>query len=42
MEVGQYGDTEIPANKLKATIDKLRNKENDKDKCKLDEEFDVS
>ncbi|XP_026471898.1 tyrosine-protein phosphatase 69D-like [Ctenocephalides felis] len=40
MEVGQYGDTEIPANKLKSTIDKLRSKENDKDRCKLDEEFD--
>ncbi|XP_044257494.1 tyrosine-protein phosphatase 69D isoform X1 [Tribolium madens] len=39
MEVAQYGDTEISANELKVTVDKLRQCDKDKAKCKLEEEF---
>lgn len=39
MEVAQYGDTEISANELKTTLDKLRQCDNGKNKCKLEEEF---
>lgn len=41
MEVAQYGDTEIPANELKATIEKLRQCEKDSMKCKMEEDFEV-
>ncbi|XP_063928101.1 tyrosine-protein phosphatase 69D isoform X3 [Zophobas morio] len=39
MEVAQYGDTEIATSKLKTTVDKLRQCDKDKAKCKLEEEF---
>ncbi|CAG9828512.1 unnamed protein product [Diabrotica balteata] len=39
MEVAQYGDTEINANELKNTLDKLRQCDNGKTKCRLEEEF---
>ncbi|XP_072401913.1 tyrosine-protein phosphatase 69D isoform X2 [Diabrotica undecimpunctata] len=39
MEVAQYGDTEINANELKSTLDKLRQCDNGKTKCRLEEEF---
>lgn len=39
MEVAQYGDTEISANDLKSTLEKLRQCDNGKTKCKLEEEF---
>lgn len=42
MEVAQYGDTEIPANELKSTIEKLRQCEKDSMKCKMEEDFEVS
>lgn len=41
MEIAQYGDTEIAANELKLTVDKLRQCDKDKTKCKLEEEFEV-
>lgn len=40
MEMAQYGDTEIPANKLKSTVKKL--KACDKEKSGMMEEYDVS
>lgn len=39
MEVAQYGDTEIALNELKTTVDKIREINKDKNKCKLEEEF---
>ncbi|XP_048526758.1 tyrosine-protein phosphatase 69D isoform X2 [Dendroctonus ponderosae] len=39
MEVTQYGDTEITANDLKVSVDKLRQIDKDGNKCKLEEEF---
>ncbi|CAH1153419.1 unnamed protein product [Phaedon cochleariae] len=39
MEVGQYGDTEINASEMKVTLDKLRQCDNGKTKCKLEDEF---
>lgn len=42
MEVAQYGDTEIPANELKGTIEKLRQCEKDSVKSKMEEDFEVS
>lgn len=41
VEVAQYGDTEINANELKTTVDKLRQIDKDKNKSKLEEEFEV-
>lgn len=41
MEVAQYGDTEISSNELKVSVDKLRQCDKDKSKCKLEEEFEV-
>ncbi|XP_058804465.1 tyrosine-protein phosphatase 69D isoform X2 [Phymastichus coffea] len=40
MEMSQYGDTEIPAPQLKAAVEKLRQRENGKEKCRMEEEFD--
>ncbi|OXU25361.1 hypothetical protein TSAR_005640 [Trichomalopsis sarcophagae] len=40
MEMGQYGDTEIAAPQLKAAIEKLRQRENGKEKCRMEEEYD--
>jgi hypothetical protein len=42
MEVAQYGDTEISSTELKVTVDKLRQCDKDKGKCKLEDEFEVS
>nr|XP_023023889.1 tyrosine-protein phosphatase 69D isoform X2 [Leptinotarsa decemlineata] len=39
MEVAQYGDTEISASELKCILDKLKQCDNGKTKCKLEEEF---
>lgn len=41
MEVAQYGDTEIPASELKATVEKLKS-EKENAKCKMEEDFEVS
>lgn len=42
MEVAQYGDTEINATELKTTVDRLRQCDKDKNKCPLEEQFEVS
>lgn len=39
MEMAQFGDTEISAVQLKTLVDKLRQKENGKDKSKMEEEY---
>lgn len=39
LEVSQSGDTEIKVANLKSTVEKLRHKENGKDKAPLEEEF---
>ncbi|XP_050461822.1 tyrosine-protein phosphatase 69D [Cataglyphis hispanica] len=40
MEMAQYGDTEISASQLKATVAKLRQRDNGKEKCRMEEEYD--
>ncbi|XP_014611442.1 PREDICTED: tyrosine-protein phosphatase 69D isoform X2 [Polistes canadensis] len=40
MEMAQYGDTEIPASQLKATVTRLRQRDNGKEKCRMEEEYD--
>ncbi|KYN41587.1 Tyrosine-protein phosphatase 69D [Trachymyrmex septentrionalis] len=40
MEMAQYGDTEISAPQLKTTIVKLRQRDNGKEKCRMEEEYD--
>ncbi|XP_032671027.1 tyrosine-protein phosphatase 69D isoform X2 [Odontomachus brunneus] len=40
MEMAQYGDTEIPASQLKGTVAKLRQRDNGKEKCRMEEEYD--
>ncbi|XP_044012009.1 tyrosine-protein phosphatase 69D isoform X2 [Aphidius gifuensis] len=40
MEMAIYGDTEIPISHLKSTVEKLRHKENGKDKSKMEDEYD--
>lgn len=42
LEIAQFGNTDIKASKLKATLEKLRQVENGKEKSKMEEEFDVS
>lgn len=42
MEAAQYGDTEISANELKATVEKLRQCDKDNMKSKMEEDFEVS
>ncbi|CAG5077013.1 Similar to Ptp69D: Tyrosine-protein phosphatase 69D (Drosophila melanogaster) [Cotesia congregata] len=39
MEMATYGDTEVPLGQLKATVEKLRQRENGKDKTRLEEEY---
>ncbi|XP_059057740.1 tyrosine-protein phosphatase 69D [Achroia grisella] len=39
VEYAQYGDTEIPASRLKSTIDRLRNTPEGADKCLMEHEF---
>lgn len=41
MEVAQFGDTEIRASELKSSIEKLRQRENGKDKCRMEDDFEV-
>ncbi|KYN14909.1 Tyrosine-protein phosphatase 69D, partial [Trachymyrmex cornetzi] len=40
MEMAQYGDTEISAPQFKTTIVKLRQRDNGKEKCRMEEEYD--
>ncbi|XP_076237870.1 protein tyrosine phosphatase 69D [Calliopsis andreniformis] len=40
MEMAQYGDTEISASQLKTTVAKLRQRDNGKEKCRMEEEYD--
>ncbi|XP_046745676.1 tyrosine-protein phosphatase 69D isoform X2 [Diprion similis] len=40
MEMAQFGDTEIPATQLKSHVEKLRQRDNGKDKTKMEEEYD--
>ncbi|XP_015520829.2 tyrosine-protein phosphatase 69D isoform X1 [Neodiprion lecontei] len=40
MEMAQFGDTEIPAAQLKNHVEKLRQRDNGKDKTKMEEEYD--
>lgn len=42
MEMAQYGDTEIAASQLKAAMARLRQRDNGKEKCRMEEEYDVS
>lgn len=42
MEVAEYGDTEITAAELKATVENHKQCDKDKIICKMEEEFDVS
>ncbi|RZF33905.1 hypothetical protein LSTR_LSTR016070, partial [Laodelphax striatellus] len=39
LEVAQFGDTELRASKLKASVEKLKQLENGREKSKLEEEF---
>ncbi|KAK0183353.1 hypothetical protein PV327_001403 [Microctonus hyperodae] len=39
MEMATYGDTEIPINQLKMTVEKLRLRDNGKEKCRMEEEY---
>lgn len=41
VEYGQYDDTEIPASRLKATVDRLRQTAENSDTCLMEEEFEV-
>ncbi|XP_043266767.1 tyrosine-protein phosphatase 69D isoform X2 [Venturia canescens] len=40
MEMALYGDTEIPISLLKSSIEKLRIRDNGKEKCRMEEEYD--
>ncbi|CAH0403571.1 unnamed protein product [Chilo suppressalis] len=42
VEYAHYGDTEIPASRLKASIDRLRNTPEGGDKCLMEHEFEGS
>lgn len=42
MEVAQYGDTEIPASELKATVEKLKSCEKENVRCKMEDDFEVN
>ncbi|KAG8239894.1 hypothetical protein J437_LFUL019481, partial [Ladona fulva] len=39
MEVAQFGDTELKISKCKSAVEKLRQRENGKDKCQMEEDF---
>ncbi|KAJ9580783.1 hypothetical protein L9F63_024035, partial [Diploptera punctata] len=39
MEVAQFGDTELKVSELKSAVEKLRQRDNGKDKCKMEEDF---
>lgn len=42
MEMAQYGDTEIQASQMKAAVERLRQRENGKEMCRMEEEYEVS
>ncbi|XP_071455284.1 tyrosine-protein phosphatase 69D [Hetaerina americana] len=39
MEVAQFGDTELKISKLKSAVEKLRQRENGKEKCQMEDDF---
>ncbi|XP_069693184.1 tyrosine-protein phosphatase 69D isoform X2 [Periplaneta americana] len=39
MEVAQFGDTELKVSELKSAVEKLRQRENGKDRCKMEDDF---
>lgn len=39
MEMAQYGDTEIQASQMKAAVERLRQRENGKEMCRMEEEY---
>ncbi|XP_046406148.1 tyrosine-protein phosphatase 69D [Ischnura elegans] len=39
MEVAQFGDTELKISKLKSAVERLRLRENGKEKCQMEEDF---
>jgi protein-tyrosine phosphatase len=41
MEVAQFGNTELKVAELKSAVEKLRQRENGKDRCKMEEDFEV-
>jgi hypothetical protein len=42
MEVAQFGVTELKVSELKSAVEKQRQRENGKDRCKMEEDFEVS
>ncbi|XP_011297066.1 tyrosine-protein phosphatase 69D isoform X2 [Fopius arisanus] len=40
MEMATYGDTEIPVKELKGHVEKLRQRDNGKEKCRMEDEYD--
>lgn len=41
MEVAQFGNTELKVTELKSAVEKLRQRENGKDRCKMEDDFEV-
>jgi len=41
MEVAQFGVTELKVSELKSAVEKQRQRENGKDRCKMEEDFEV-
>lgn len=41
MDVAQFGDTELSLNRLKSSVEKLRQRDNGQTKTRMEEEFDV-
>jgi protein-tyrosine phosphatase len=41
MEVAQFGETELKVAELKCAVEKLRQRENGKDRCKMEDDFEV-
>lgn len=41
VEHAQYDDTEIPASRLKSTVDRLKQTAENNDTCALEDEFEV-
>jgi protein-tyrosine phosphatase len=41
MEVAQFGDTELKVSELKSALEKLRQRENGKERCKMEDDFEV-
>jgi hypothetical protein len=42
MEVAQFGVTELKVSELKSAVEKQRQRENGKDRCKMEVDFEVS